>query len=202
MWTRSTAPGAGRRTLAAVYDLLTGAGGASLEAIAQQLPAGHPAKPCFNTYLQSSDSVRAGAITGLAGRLQTLQNGAIRSITSYPEIDLTLPGKELCAYFCITSDQDSTFEFLSSLFFSFLFIKSVRFADSCPGGQLPVPVHILGEELNLHHPRPVSQKARAAARQRPPPKIPKKRSRCASWMRGSSFCKTPQGGFYGRHFES
>lgn len=138
---------AGQRTLASVYDLLTGAGGASLEAIAQQLPAGHPAKPCFNTYLQSSDSVRAGAITGLAGRLQTLQNGAIRSITSYHEIDLTLPGKELCAYFCITSDQDSTFEFLSSLFFSFLFIKLVRFADSCPGGQLPVPVHILGEEL-------------------------------------------------------
>lgn len=137
----------GQRTLAAVYDLLTGTGGTSLEAIAQQLPAGHPAKPCFNTYLQSSDSVRAGAITGLAGRLQTLQNGAIRSITSYPEIDLTLPGRELCAYFCITSDQDSTFEFLSSLFFSFLFIKLVRFADSCPGGQLPVPVHILGEEL-------------------------------------------------------
>lgn len=137
----------GQRALAAVYDLLTGTGGASLEAIAQQLPAGHPAKPCFNTYLQSSDSVRAGAITGLAGRLQTLQNGAIRSITSYPEIDLTLPGRELCAYFCITSDQDSTFEFLSSLFFSFLFIKLVRFADSCPGGQLPVPVHILGEEL-------------------------------------------------------
>ena len=137
----------GQRTLAAVYDLLTGTGGASLEAIAQQLPAGHPAKPCFNTYLQSSDSVRAGAITGLAGRLQTLQNGAIRSITSYPEIDLTLPGRGFCAYFCITSDQDSTFEFLSSLFFSFLFIKLVRFADSCPGGQLPVPVHILGEEL-------------------------------------------------------
>lgn len=138
---------AGQRTLAAVYDLLTGAGGASLEVIAQQLPAGHPAKPCFNTYLQSSDSVRAGAVTGLAGRLQTLQNGAIRSITSYPEIDLTMPGKELCAYFCITSDQDSTFEFLSSLFFSFLFIKLVRFADNCPDGQLPVPVHILGEEL-------------------------------------------------------
>ena len=138
---------AGQRTLAAVYDLLTGTAGLSLEAIGQQLPAGHPAKPCFNTYLQSSDSVRAGAITGLAGRLQTLQNRSIRSITSYPEIDLTLPGKELCAYFCITSDQDSTFEFLSSLFFSFLFIKLVRYADHCPGGQLPVPVHILGEEL-------------------------------------------------------
>lgn len=138
---------AGQRNLAAVYDLLTGSGGTSLEAIGQQLPAGHPAKSCFSIFLQASDSVRAGAVMGLAGRLQTLQNRSIRNITSFPEIDLTLPGKELCAYFCITSDQDSTFEFLSSLFFSFLFIKLVRYADSCPSCQLPVPVHILGEEL-------------------------------------------------------
>lgn len=136
-----------QRNLSAVYDLLTGAGGLSLESIGQQLPAGHPAKSCFSVFLQASDSVRAGAVMGLAGRLQTLQNRSIRSITSFPEIDLTLPGKELCAYFCITSDQDSTFEFLSSLFFSFLFIKLVRYADSCPSCQLPVPVHILGEEL-------------------------------------------------------
>ena len=45
-------------------------------------------------------------------------------------------------------DQDSTFDFLSSLFLSFIFIKLVRYADqNCPGGCLPVPVHVLGEEL-------------------------------------------------------
>lgn len=137
----------GQRTFPAVYDLLTGTASQTLDAIGRQLPAGHPAKSSFNVFLQASDSVRAGAVIGLAGRLQTLQNKAIRSITSYPEIDLTLPGQEKCAYFCITSDQDSTFEFLSSLFFSFLFIKLIRFADNRPDGKLPVPVHILGEEL-------------------------------------------------------
>ena len=51
-------------------------------------------------------------------------------------------------YYCITSDQDSTFDFLSSLFLSFVFIRLVRYADEhCPGGELPVPVHVLGEEL-------------------------------------------------------
>lgn len=61
---------------------------------------------------------------------------------------MELPGKEPCAYFCITSDQDSTFDFLSSLFLSFVFIRLVRYADQeCPGGALPVPVHVLGEEL-------------------------------------------------------
>ena len=48
----------------------------------------------------------------------------------------------------VTSDQDSTFDFLASLFLSFCFIKLVRYADhNCEGGKLPVPVHILGEEL-------------------------------------------------------
>ena len=76
------------------------------------------------------------------------QNRDICEITSHDEIDLELPGKKPCAYFCITSDQDSTFDFLSSLFLSFVFIKLVRYADQkCEGGALPVPVHVLGEEL-------------------------------------------------------
>ena len=137
-----------QRTLAAVYDLLSSGQGQALTAIGERLPAGHPARSCFTIFLQASDSVRAGAVVGLAGRLQTLQNATIRQITAHREIDLTLPGREKCAYFCITSDQDSTFEFLSSLFFSFLFIRLVHYADNeCPGGRLPVPVHILGEEL-------------------------------------------------------
>jgi type IV secretion system protein VirD4 len=92
--------------------------------------------------------VRSGIIIGLGSRLQVFQNSMIRHITSRDEIDLELPGKQPCAYFCITSDQDSAFDFLSSLFLSFIFIKLVRYADkSCPDGRLPVPVHVLGEEL-------------------------------------------------------
>ena len=92
--------------------------------------------------------MRSGVIIGLGSRLQVFQNQQIRNITAYDEIDLELPGKKPCAYYCITSDQDSTFDFLSSLFLSFVFIKLVRYADKhCPDGKLPVPVHVLGEEL-------------------------------------------------------
>ncbi len=81
-------------------------------------------------------------------RLQVFQNKLIRQITSYNEINLTRPGYEKCAYFCITSDQDSTFDFLSSMFMSFVFIKLVRYADKHGvGGKLPVPVQILADEL-------------------------------------------------------
>ena len=69
-------------------------------------------------------------------------------MTNFDEIDLELPGQKPCAYYVVNSDQDSTFDFLSSLFISFCFIKLVRYADkNCPGGRLPVPVHVLGEEL-------------------------------------------------------
>ena len=39
-------------------------------------------------------------------------------------------------------------QFLSSLFFSFLFIKLTRFADNSPGGHCPVPVNLVLDEFN------------------------------------------------------
>ena len=119
-----------------------------LNALFDVLPVTHPAKAPYSIFKQSSENVRGGVIIGLGSRLQVFQNQDIRNITSYDEIVLELPGQQPCAYYCITSDQDSTFDFLSSLFLSFLFIKLVRFADErCPNGELPVPVHVLGEEL-------------------------------------------------------
>ena len=127
---------------------LSGSGGTTLRAAFSALPFGHSAKAPFEIFQQASDSVQSGIIIGLANRIQVFQIEALRMITSHSNgIDLTLPGKQKCAYFCITSDQDSTFDFLSSLFLSFMFIKLVRFADSQPNQCLPLPVHLLADEL-------------------------------------------------------
>lgn len=135
------------RTLGEVYNLLTLNDDAALSKLFDMLPIAHPAKAPYSIFKKSGDSVRSGIIVGLGARLQLMQNQMIRNITSTPEIDLTLPGKEKCAYFLVTSDQDSTFDYLASLFFSFLFIKLVRYADQYgEGGKLPVPVHIIGDE--------------------------------------------------------
>ena len=137
-----------KRNIGEVYQLLAMSSEKELNALFDVLPATHPAKAPYNIFKQSSESVRGGVIIGLGSRLQVFQNQDIRNITGHDEIDLELPGKQPCAYYCITSDQDSTFDFLSSLFLSFIFIKLVRYADqNCPGGALPVPVHVLGEEL-------------------------------------------------------
>ena len=137
-----------KRNIGEVYQLLAMSSEKELNAIFDVLDISHPAKAPYSIFKQSSESVRGGVIIGLGSRLQVFQNKDIRNITGYDEIDLELPGKQPCAYYCITSDQDSTFDFLSSLFLSFIFIKLVRYADqNCPGGALPVPVHVLGEEL-------------------------------------------------------
>ena len=84
-----------------------------LNALFGVLPVTHPPKAPYSIFKQASEGVRGGVIIGLGSRLQVFQNRDIRNITSYNEIDLELPGKQPCAYYCITSDQDSTFDFLS-----------------------------------------------------------------------------------------
>ena len=138
------------RNIGEVYRLLTLSGESDLDSLFENLPPTHPAKAPYSLYKQASDTVRSGVIIGLGSRLQVFQSELIKKITTRDEIDLDLPGQERCAYFLVTSDQDSTFDFLASLFLSFCFIKLVRYADkNCEGGKLPVPVHVVGEELTV-----------------------------------------------------
>ncbi len=138
----------GKRNIGEVYKLLTMSCEKELNDLFDALPTTHPAKAPYSIFKQSSDTVRSGVIIGLGSRVQVFQNKKICDMTAYDEIDMELPGKEPCIYYCINSDQDSTFDFLASLFLSFVFIKLVRYADRhCPAGRLPVPVHVLGEEL-------------------------------------------------------
>ena len=136
------------KNIGEVYRLLTLNSESELNSLFEGLAPTHPAKAPFSLFKQSSETVRSGVVIGLGSRLQVFQSELIKKITARDEIDLELPGQQPCAYFLVTSDQDSTFDFLASLFLSFVFIKLVRYADkNCPGGKLPVPVHVLGEEL-------------------------------------------------------
>lgn len=137
-----------QRNLPAVYQMLTRNTEKQLTAMFERLPVTHPAKASYWLFSQASDTVRTGIVLGLGTRLQVLQNEAICRITRSNDIDLELPGKEKCAYFIILDDQSSSLEFLSSLFFSCLFIKLVRYADSRPDQRCKIPVNIILEEMN------------------------------------------------------
>ena len=90
----------------------------------------------------------------------------VQQITSHTDIDLTLPGREKCAYFCITSDQDSTYDVLATLFTSFLSIKLVRFADRTEKRKLPIPVTFILDEFPNIGVVPDFKKKLATARSR------------------------------------
>ena len=137
----------GENNIGQAYQLLTNPVQV-LNSLFDVLPITHPARASYSFFRNAPANVQADLISGLGTRLQILQSKAIREITSHDEIDLELPGKKQCVYYLVTSDQDSTYDFLASLFLSFAFIRLIRYADTaCKGGKLPVPVHILGEEL-------------------------------------------------------
>lgn len=136
------------KNLPAVYQLLTQYSERQLTAMFEKLPLDHPARAPYNLFAQASDTVRSGIIIGLGTRLQVLQNKSVAAITSRSDIDLTAPGKQKCAYFIILSDQNTTMAFLSSLFFSFLFTKLTRYADSTPEQRCKVPVNLILDEFN------------------------------------------------------
>ncbi len=138
----------GNKHLPAVYQMLTQYSERQLTALFAKLPLEHPARAPFALFSQSSDTVRSGIVLGLGTRLQVLQDQAVQRITSQSDIDLTAPGKRKCAYFIILSDQDASMAFLSSLFFSFLFIKLTRYADATPNGRCDVPVNLIFDEFN------------------------------------------------------
>ena len=134
------------RNMGTLYSSLSTGDSDYLNILFKTLPRDHPARIPFNIYTETDPKVRSGVIIGLGTRLQVYQNELVRKLTAASDIDLELPGKEKCAYFCIISDMDATFSFLSSLFFSFLFIKLTRLADQQKGA-LPVPVNFLLDEF-------------------------------------------------------
>ncbi len=137
-----------KKNLAYVYKLLTDGTLPHIIKEMGELKIGHPAKAPFNLFAQSSETVQAGIILGLGTRLQVLQNQAVQQLVSFSDIDLTAPGRHKCAYYIILSDQETSMAFISSLFFSFLFIKLTRFADNSPGGKCLIPVNMILDEFN------------------------------------------------------
>lgn len=154
-----------KKTFPEAYKLLLNKSVEMLDSIFERLPDSHPAKGPYRLF-SKADKVKGNAVLGLGTRLQILQNKMVQQITSHTDIDLTLPGREKCAYFCITSDQDSTYDVLATLFTSFLSIKLVRFADRTEKRKLPIPVTFILDEFPNIGVVPDFKKKLATARSR------------------------------------
>lgn len=124
-----------KNTLTNVYKNIANGDISEIVRIFKSVPEDSPARMSYNIFASGSDTIKASVITGLGTRLQMFQNEDLQKLTSETDIDLTLPGKQPCIYYVITSDMNSSFDFLASLFYTFLFIKLVRYADSRADGK-------------------------------------------------------------------
>ncbi len=110
----------------------------------------HQLRPCLGPYMsfkQGSPNLRGNMLITLSALLNVFQSDLVRKVTSTNDIDLTLPGKKPCAYFCLLPDMHSTYNFIGAIFFSFLFLDLVDYADNSPGRRCKVPVNFLLDEF-------------------------------------------------------
>lgn len=154
-----------KRTFPEAYKLLINKSVEMLDSVFERLPTNHPARGPYQLFAKA-EKVKGNAVLGLGTRLQIIQNKLVQQIISHKDIDLTLPGKQKCAYFCITSDQDSTYDMLATLFTSFLSIKLVRFADRTEERKLPIPMNFILDEFPNIGVVPDFKKKLATARSR------------------------------------
>ena len=136
-----------QNTLTNVYKNIASGDVANIDRMFKSIMESSPAKMSYNIFATGSDTIKASVITGLGTRLQAFQNKDLQKLTSETDIDLTLPAKQPCMYYIITSDMDSSFDFLASLFYTFLFIKLVRYADSRPNGKCENEVFFFLDEF-------------------------------------------------------
>ena len=137
------------RSLGAIYKILSSESAKSLDAKFQKLPLDHPARGPYGIFKQAASNLWGNVFIGLGSRMNVFQNKLVDKITKYHDIDLELPGKQPCAYFCIISAQDTAYEFLSSLFFSMLFKKLSDYARKYGDerGRLPIEVNFIMDEF-------------------------------------------------------
>ena len=137
------------RSLGTIYKILSSESAKSLDVKFQRLPNDHPARGPYGIFKQAASNLWGNVFIGLGSRMSVFQNQLVDKITKYHDIDLELPGKKPCAYFCIISAQDTAYEFLSSLFFSMLFKKLSDYArkHGDERGRLPVEVNFMMDEF-------------------------------------------------------
>ena len=100
----------------------------------------------FKTKKGSSEVVKLQTIQGLAYKLNALQSDDAKAVVSYKDIDLSLPGKQKCIYYVISSANINPYTFIASMFFTMSFME-LEVAAKENGGKLKVPVDFIFDEL-------------------------------------------------------
>lgn len=138
-----------KKNLAAVNELLLQDGIDFYDQLfGRNAPAGlAPAVKAYRAFKNASPNLSGNIISHLATGMQVLNTKLVERILCQDDIDLELPGKQKCAYFCRFSATNNTFRFVSAMFFSMLFVNLIGLAEKQKGKCLSVPVDFVMDEF-------------------------------------------------------
>jgi len=108
----------------------------------------HFAVKQYKKYKLAAGKTAKSILISCGARLAPFDIKELRELMEYDELELDTLGDRKVAFFVITSDTDSTFDFLSSMVIMQMFNTLCTKADDEYGGRLPVHVRCLLDEFS------------------------------------------------------
>jgi type IV secretion system protein VirD4 len=102
----------------------------------------------YRKYKMAAGKTAKSILISCGARLAPFDIRELRNLMEYDELELDTLGDKKTALFIITSDTDSTFDFLSSMVMTQMFNTLCTKADDDYGGRLPVHVRCLCDEFS------------------------------------------------------
>ena len=107
----------------------------------------HFAVKQYKKFLLSAGKTRSSILISCGARLAPFDIRELRELMESDELELDTLGDRKTALFIITSDTDSTFDFVTAMIVSQLFNLLCTKADDIYGGRLPIHVRCLLDEV-------------------------------------------------------
>lgn len=125
-----------------------------LDIMMNELPPDHPALVTYKKVMSgAADTIRSVLISAHA-RLAKLQNPRILRILDHDDMDIAALGEGIyrnpdrkTAIFCVTPDNDNSYNFLVGMLYTQIFQELYFTADHKYGGRLPVHVSLWMDEF-------------------------------------------------------
>ena len=101
----------------------------------------------YKKFKQAAGKTARSIMITVGARLSRFDYESIRELTRYDDLELDLIGDELTALFIITSDTDSTFDFIATILYSQLFHLLCDRAGKMKRCELPIHVRCIMDEF-------------------------------------------------------
>ena len=111
-----------------------------------ELKPAHPGRTQYENFKTAADKTMQSIVISTISKVEIFDTPAMKRITTSNNIDFEQLGNEKTALFVITSAADSTYDYISTIFFAQMLQKMFLQADH-NGGTLPHQVYFLLDEF-------------------------------------------------------